>query len=99
MTKKVMSNVLDPIIRSTCMQPLVSEGFPAKSFRIMLVGIKSPGPMPSFLKVVYGITLTPSVFYENFFQVVSPLVISFPSGSSQCGANKVKRIKYPGGMQ
>jgi hypothetical protein len=32
MTKKVVSKVLDPIIKSTCTQPLVSEGFPAKSF-------------------------------------------------------------------
>jgi hypothetical protein len=35
---------------------------------------------------------TPSVFHASFFQVVSPLVISFPSGSPQCGANKVKQI-------
>jgi hypothetical protein len=39
MTKKVVSSVLDPIIKSTCTQPLVSEGFPAKSFRTMLVGV------------------------------------------------------------
>jgi hypothetical protein len=38
---------------------------------------------------------TPSVFSTSFFQVVSPQVISFPSGSSQCGANKVKRIIPP----
>jgi hypothetical protein len=36
---------------------------------------------------------TPSVFYASFFQVVSPLGISFPSGLSQCGANKVERNK------
>jgi hypothetical protein len=35
---------------------------------------------------------TPSVFFASFFQVVSPQVISFPSGSSQCHANKVERI-------
>jgi hypothetical protein len=58
MTKKVVSKVLDPIIKSTCTQPLVSEGFPAKSFKTILVGVKSPGPMPSFLNVVYDITLT-----------------------------------------
>jgi hypothetical protein len=33
-----------------------------------------------------------SVFFASFFQMVSPLVISFPSGSAQCGASKVKRI-------
>jgi hypothetical protein len=32
------------------------------------------------------VVLTPSVFYASSFQVVSPLVISFPCGSSQCGA-------------
>jgi hypothetical protein len=57
MKKKVVSKVLEPIIRS-CTQPLVFEGFPAKSFKTILVGVKSPGPMPSFLNVVYGITLT-----------------------------------------
>jgi hypothetical protein len=31
MTKKVVSKVLDPIIRSTCTQPLVSEGVDVKS--------------------------------------------------------------------
>jgi hypothetical protein len=38
---------------------------------------------------------TPSVYVASFFQVVSLLVISFPSGSSQCGAKKVKRITPP----
>jgi hypothetical protein len=35
---------------------------------------------------------TSSVFFASFFQVVSPQVISSPSGSSQCSADKVKRI-------
>jgi hypothetical protein len=35
---------------------------------------------------------TPSVVFTSIFQMVSPQVISFPSGSSQCGANKVERI-------
>jgi hypothetical protein len=38
---------------------------------------------------------TPSVFFARFFQVVSPQVISFPSGTSQCGANKVERNNDP----
>jgi hypothetical protein len=77
MTKKVVSRVLDPIIKSTCTQPLVSEGFLAKSFRTMLVGIKSPGPMPNFLNVVYDITLTvapPSTnILVNGFPLTYPL--------------------------
>jgi hypothetical protein len=42
MTKKVVSKVLDPIIRSTCTQTLVSEGFPAKSFRTILFFERKP---------------------------------------------------------
>src|SRR6187455_495012 len=79
-TKKVVSKILDPIIKSTCTHPLVSEGFPAKSFRTMLVGDKSPGPMPSFLNVVYGITLTaapPSTnILVNGFPLTNPLKYS-----------------------
>jgi hypothetical protein len=55
---------------------LVSEGFPAKSFRIILVGVKSPGPMPSFLNVVYGITLTAAQPSTNI--LVNGLPLTYP---------------------
>jgi hypothetical protein len=63
-----------------CKQPLVSKGSPAKSFRTILVGIKSPGPMPSFLNAVYDITLTaapPSTnILVNGFPLTYPLKYS-----------------------
>jgi hypothetical protein len=55
---------------------LVSEGFPAKSFRIMLVGVKSPGPIPSFLNAVYGITLTVAPPSTNI--LVNGLPLTYP---------------------
>jgi hypothetical protein len=45
--------------------------------------------MHSYIPTPFG---TPGVSYASLFQVLSPQVISFPSGSSQCGANKVERI-------
>jgi hypothetical protein len=50
----------------------------------MLVGAKSPGPRPSFLKVVYGITLTAAPPSTNILVNGLPLTYPFKYNGLMC---------------